>query len=174
VIILKLLGLYLLFESSTWAISLFGTVVKSYYMQDGGESWIGIFAPYLFSIALQAFFCYLLLMRPERIIDKLKLGEGFYEESFTFNADIHVLAKFATIAGAIFLLAACIPELCRAVIEQFIYAQSGGIIRHSSGGDIVMAILKIIAAYILIVKSDQIAQLINKRSPEKAESSPEE
>ena len=108
----------------------------------------------------------LLIFKSEIIIDKLKLDKGFYEEQFTMEMDVFMILRISVIAAGLILLINSVPDLCKDVIAYYqaytsnIYSET----KNYNAQGIGYSGVKVIAAYLLLVNSDYIVNIVINRN----------
>ena len=160
IILIKILGLSILFSSLTVVPQFFSTLYSTF--QNGNDySEISFFL-------LLILFIYLLILRlfvlkPEWIIDKLKLEKNIEERiDLNIKASTILTISVAVIGGL--MLAGSIPMLCETLFEFF--RQSSLFIDFENSKWIVAYFLKSLIGYLLFTNSIAVTRLIFKQADE--------
>ncbi len=117
-IILKTLGVFFVKDI---LISIPQLASALYYFSDftsGREALLTLFFTSL-SMAVYILVSYYLIFKTGYIIDKLKLAEGFNEETLALNISTTTIVEIALIVTAAFILTNEIPNLCRLLFSYF-------------------------------------------------------
>lgn len=117
-IILKTLGVFFIEDILISITQLTSTL---YYFSDstsGREALLTLFFTSLF-MAVYILISYYLIFKTGYIIDKLKLAEGFKEETLALNVSATTIVEIALTVTAAFILTNEIPNLCRLLFSYF-------------------------------------------------------
>ncbi|HLF50950.1 hypothetical protein [Flavobacterium sp.] len=160
-ILIKILGLSILFSSLTVVPQFFSTLYATF--QGGNDSYIEISFFLIFSLLIYLLILRLFVFKPEWIIKNLKLEKNIEE-----NIDLDVKAStilnisIAVIGGL--MLAGSIPMLCETLFEFF--RQSDLFIDFENSKWIVAYFLKSLIGYLLFTNSKAVTKLIFKQADE--------
>ncbi len=160
IILIKILGLSILFSSLTVIPQFFSTLYSTF--QNGNN-----YTEISFFLIL-ILFIYLLILRffvfkPEWIIDKLKLEKNIEERiNLNIKASTILNISIAVIGGV--MLAGSIPMLCETLFEFF--RQSSLFIDFENSKWIVAYFLKSLIGYLLFTNSKTVTKLIFKQADE--------
>lgn len=169
VIIIKVLGIYMLKEVIFSGVNVFNNIfieTTGYYKYGYFGLWPSVLA---FIIYISLFI--LLIFKSEVIIDKLRLDKDFYEEQFSLSMDNFMVLRIGIIVAGLFLLIDSVPNLCKDVIAYY-QAYTSNIFsetKNYNAQGIGYSGVKVIAAYILLVNSNYIANFITGRNAETEE-----
>ena len=157
-IIIKLLGVYLLWQALTLVLNVIGTLGVA--VQPGeNDILILVIITSVGIIALVVIALRLCLFRPDIIIDKLALDQGFVEERFEIN--IHrstVLAISVIVTGALILVDS-VPNLC----HQFLaYVKESKFNGSSTKTYLGLYAIKSLIGYLLVSNNRLIVAMIEK------------
>ena len=160
VILIKIMGL---FQISNIFESALGLCASLFTLRsEVSSSGIQYMLFSLFSLALYLLLFYVLLFKPQILIDRLKLDHGFYEEQFTMNMDKGMMVRIAIISVGIFFFIETIPSLCR---QLAIVYQKAALHYFSDKPDdttinIVFAGAKLLIGYVLLTNSNYFTKFI--------------
>jgi len=160
IILIKILGLSILFSSLTVIPQFFSTLYSTF--QNGNN-----FAEISFFLIL-ILFIYLLILRffvfkPEWIIENLKLEKNI-EESIDLNIKASTILNISVAVIGGLMLAGSIPMLCETLFEFF--RQSSLFIDFENSKWIVAYFLKSLIGYLLFTNSKAVTKLIFKQADE--------
>lgn len=160
IILIKILGLSILFSSLTVIPQFFLTLYSTF--QNGNN-----YAEISFFLIL-ILFIYLLILRlfvlkPKWIIDKLKLEKNI-EEKIDFNIKASTILNISVAVIGGLMLAGSIPMLCETLFEFF--RQSSLFIDFENSKWIVAYFLKSLIGYLLFTNSKAVTKLIFKQADE--------
>ena len=160
IILIKILGLSILFSSLTVIPQFFSTLYSTF--QNGNNyteiSFILILILFIYLLILRFF-----VFKPEWIIDKLKLEKNIEERiDLNIKASTILNISIAVIGGV--MLAGSIPMLCETLFEFF--RQSSLFIDFENSKWIVAYFLKSLIGYLLFTNSKTVTKLIFKQADE--------
>lgn len=160
IILIKILGLSILFSSLTVIPQFFSTLYSTF--QNGNN-----YTEISFFLIL-ILFIYLLILRffvfkPEWIIDKLKLEKNI-EERIDLNIKTSTILNISIAVIGGLMLAGSIPMLCETLFEFF--RQSSLFIDFENSKWIVAYFLKSLIGYLLFTNSKTVTKLIFKQADE--------
>ena len=178
-IILKIFGLYLLkeivFVIPQAISSIYFLLNASNLVEEGFKTaevlvWLLV----LILVFLYGFLIYLLLFKTNKIIDILKLTQGFDQQKFSFNLSSSYLLTISLIIFSGILLLNEIPDFIRNV---FSYLQERNLTRGVAKPDfsfILISGVKIIIALLIIGERKWIVEFIDRRQTRKEEDEDQE
>lgn len=160
IILIKILGLSILFSSLTVIPQFFSTLYATF--QDVNNylevSFFLIFILFIYLLILRLF-----VFKPEWIIDKLKLEKSI-EESIDLNIKASTILNISIAVIGGLMLAGSIPMLCETLFEFF--RQSSLFIDFENSKWIVAYFLKSLIGYLLFINSKGVTKLIFKQADE--------
>jgi|SRR6185437_10756858 len=173
-VILKIFGLFFLREI-IYIIPQLISLIPSFTKADdfgGGQFNSGDILPFivtLVAIALYVFIIYQLLFNTNKIIDKLKLDQGFNQQEFSFNISTSLILTISLIVIGGIILTNEIPNFCRNI---FSYFQEKDLTRGMTKPNysyIVVSGVKIIIGLLIIGERKRIVEFVEKRQVKKEE-----
>lgn len=163
IIILKILGIFFLKDIVFSIIELFNAVLGPSFED---SKWMVILFS-LLVLAIYVLITYILIFKPNIIINKLKLDVGFEEENFSMNMDHTVLINIAIIIAGLYLM---IDKLPAFINQAFVYFRSRNISflsNNSNNGMYVVQLgIEVVIAYILLANSRYISAFVTKKKRE--------
>lgn len=160
IVLIKILGLSILFSSLTVIPQFFSTLYATF--KDGNNyvevSFFLIFILFIYLLILRLF-----VFKPEWIIEKLKLEKNI-EESIDLNIKASTILNISIAVIGGLLLAGSIPMLCETLFEFF--RQSSLFIDFENSKWIVAYFLKSLIGYLLFTNSKAVTKLIFKQTDE--------
>jgi hypothetical protein len=166
-ILLKILGIYLVLDTAIVIPSFIFSAISTFcYPGNDTALTIGITALVL---ALTAGTFYFILrycvLKPEWIIDKLKLDQGFTEEKFELNVHRSTVLTIAVVVTGSLILVEAIPLLCRDIFDYIAFmktaGRAGGQSYHWSG--FAIEFVKILIGYLMITNSRAVVNFIERQ-----------
>jgi len=165
IFLLKILGLYFVLGS----IEVIAQFVSSIYYLFVNTSSDIIVKTSMIGMVTAIIFIYLLVLRffvfkPNWIIDKLKLDQGFDEEKIELNNNSTAILRTAIIVIGGLLLVNSLPVLCKNI---FVFLQQQAHFKdYPETGWIIFEVIKSIIGYLLITNSRYFADLIQNEKTE--------
>ena len=173
-IILKIFGLFFLREIVFIIPQLISSI--PYFIKPdnfvGEQFSIGEILPSLVTLTVIAFYgfiIYQLLFNTNKIIDKLKLDQGFNQQEFSFNISTSLVLTISLIAIGGIILTDEIPNFFRNI---FSYFQEKDITQGMTKPNyfyIVISGVKIIIGLLIIGERKRIVEFVEKRQDKKEE-----
>ncbi|PZF73310.1 hypothetical protein [Taibaiella soli] len=164
IIILRIIGLFLLkdiFLAIVQALQVFS-------MRFGPDDspLIAVFIA-MISVVISCACFWFTVAKPEIIIDKFKLDQGFKEEKFTVLIDQKSIVDVVVMTAGIFLLVDTLPLFGRTLYQAYQRTKMG--IGGNDSFTVPYQVIKIIIAGILVFYHKEIAALLDrKKIPENA------
>jgi hypothetical protein len=119
----------------------------------------------LLALIAYCFIIYLLLLRTNYIIDKLKLDQGFNQEEFSFHFSTHLVLTIAIILIGGLILINSIPDFFEDVFSYFLRKYYGSETGFPYNTYIVLSAIKTILGFLIIGERKRIIGFIeNKRT----------
>lgn len=171
-IILKIFGLFFLREIINMIPQLI-SVIPSFTKADdfGGEQFRrGEILPLivtLIAIAFYVFLIYHLLFKTNKIIDKLKLDQGFNQQEFSFNISTSLILTISLIVIGGIILIDEIPNLCRNIFSYFQEKNFMHGMTKPNYSYIVVSGVKIIIGLLIIGERKRIVEFVERRQRKK-------
>lgn len=163
-IFIKLLGVYLLWQAITLVLNVIGTIGVAV---QPGENDILILAIITGAgiIALVVIALRLCLFRPDIIINKLALDQGFKEERFEINIHRSTVLTLAVIVTGALVLVDSVPSLCHYFLAYVKESKFNG-----SSPKIYLGLytVKSLIGYLLVSNNRRIVALIEQRRANRA------
>lgn len=171
-IILKILGLFFLREIIFIIPQLISSIpyFTNFDNFDGQQFSNGEIVPFiltLIAIAFYVFIIYQLLFNTNKIIEKLKLDQGFNQQEFSFNVSTSLILTISLIVIGGIILTNEIPNFCRNI---FSYFQEKNLTRGMTKPNysyIVISGVKIIIGLLIIGERKRIVDFVEKRRDKK-------
>jgi len=172
-IILKIFGLFFLREI-IYIIPQLISAISSFTKADdfgGGQSSMEILPLIvtLIAIAFYVFIIYQLLFNTNRIIDKLKLEQGFNQQEFSFNISTSLILTISLIVIGGVILTNEIPNFCRNIFSYFQEKNFTHGMTKPNYSYIVVSGVKIIIGLLIIGERKRIVDFVEKRKVTKEE-----
>lgn len=166
VILIKIMGLFQISNIFESALGLFASLFT--LRSEVSSSGLQYMLFSLFSLGLYILLFYVLLFKPQVLIDRLKLDHGFYEEQFTMNMNMGMVVRIAIISVGIFFFIETIPSLCR---QLAIVYQKAALHYFSDKSDdttinIIFSVAKLLIGYVMLTNSNYLAKFITKNAIE--------
>jgi len=173
-VILKIFGLFFLREIIYIIPQLISSIPFFAKADDfgGGQFSSAVILPFivtLVAISLYVFIIYQLLFNTNKIIDKLKLDQGFNQQEFSFNISTSLILTISLIVIGGIILTNEIPNFCRNI---FSYFQEKDLTRGMTKPNysyIVVSGVKIIIGLLIIGERKRIVEFVEKRQVKKEE-----
>ena len=171
-IILKLFGLFFIREIVIIIPQLISSIsyfTKSDSFGDGQFNSYGILS-FILTLAIIAFYffiIYQLLFKTNKIVDKLRLDQGFNQEEFSFNISTSLVLTIALIVTGAVILTNEIPNLCKNI---FAYFQVTSLTHGMTKPDysyIIISAVKIIIGLLLLGERKRIVEFMESRQSKK-------
>jgi len=165
-IIIKVLGILMLYQAFVNCKELIFHVMR--FLSSTYEGYLNM-VMYSLAVVADATVVYLFIFRPEAVIDRMKLDQGFYEEQFTFAMDRRLVMSIVVALSGLYLLMDSIPELTKYLVQYFSSESynkpgySGPVYELHS---IAFCFVKIVLAYIFLTNHEYIARFITGRREE--------
>ena len=171
-VILKIFGLFFLREIIYIIPQLISTIPSFAKADDfGGEQFSsGDILPFivtLIAIAFYVFIIYQLLFNTNKIIDKLKLDQGFNQQEFSFNISTSLILTISFIVIGGVILTNEIPDCCRNIFSYFQQKELMPGIAKPDFSFIIISGLKIIIGILIIGERKRIVDFVEKRQVKK-------
>lgn len=118
-------------------------------------------------LAFYAFIIFQLLFRTNSVLDKLKLGQGFNQEEFSFHISTSLVLTIALIVTGGVILINEMPDLCR---QLFTYFQEKRLTHGMANPDFsysVVAAVKILIGLLIIGERKRIVAFVESRQKKK-------
>lgn len=118
-------------------------------------------------LAFYAFIIFQLLFRTNSVLDKLKLGQGFNQEEFSFHISTSLVLTIALIVTGGVILINEMPDLCR---QLFTYFQEKRLTHGMTNPDFsysVVAAVKILIGLLIIGERKRIVAFVESRQKKK-------
>jgi NADH:ubiquinone oxidoreductase subunit 5 (subunit L)/multisubunit Na+/H+ antiporter MnhA subunit len=172
-IILKIFGLFFLREI-IYIIPQLISAIPSFTKADdfgGGQSIMEILPLIvtLIAIAFYVFIIYQLLFNTNRIIDKLKLEQGFNQQEFSFNISTSLILTISLIVIGGVILTNEIPNFCRNIFSYFQEKNFTHGMTKPNYSYIVISGVKIIIGLLIIGERKRIVEFVVRRQGKKVE-----
>ena len=173
-IILKIFGLFFLREI-IYIIPQLISAIPSFEKADdfgGGQFSSAEILPLmvtLIAIAFYVFIIYQLLFKPNKIIDKLKLDQGFNQQEFSFNISTSLILTISLIVIGGVILTNEIPNFCRNIFSYFQEKNLMHGMTKPNYSYIVVSGVKIIIGLLIIGERKRIVEFVEKRQDKKKE-----
>jgi len=173
-IILKIFGLFFL-RKIIYIIPQLISAIPSFEKADdfgGGQPGSMEILPLmvtLIAIAFYIFIIYQLLFKTNKIIDKLKLDQGFNQQEFSFNISTSLILTISLIVIGGVILTNEIPDFCRNI---FLYFQEKNFTHGMTKPNysyIVVSGVKIIIGLLIIGERKRIVEFVERRQDKKVE-----
>jgi len=165
IILIKLFGVYLIWEAFVVFFSLIPTIELAAQTEGSEYLYLTLLLSAL-TIGLLILIIRTCLYQPDRIINKLSLDKGFTEEKFDINPHRSTVLSIAIIITGLLLLVNSLPVLC----QQFIvYIQQLGVSGPDTKGYLILHGMKTVAGYLMVTNNQRITAAIEqsrKRKPE--------
>ena len=158
-ILIKLLGIYLLWQALTLVLNVISTLGLAV---QPGENDVLIMAIIISVVttALVVIALRLCLFRPDIIIDKLALDQGFKEERFEINIHRSTVLTLAVIITGALILVDSVPSLC----HQFLaYVKESKFNGSSTKIYLGLYTVKSLIGYLLVSNNRRVVALIEQR-----------
>ena len=173
-VILKIFGLFFLREIIYIIPQLISSIPSFAKADDfvGQQFSSGDILPFivtLIAIAFYVFIIYLLLFNTNKIIDKLKLDQGFNQQEFSFIISTSLILTISLIVIGGIILTNEIPNFCRNI---FSYFQEKDLTRGMTKPNysfIVVSGVKIIIGLLIIGERKRIVEFVERRQVKKEE-----
>ena len=123
----------------------------------------------LIAIAFYVFIIYQLLFNTNRIIDKLKLEQGFNQQEFSFNISTSLILTISLIVIGGVILTNEIPNFCRNIFSYFQEKNFTHGMTKPNYSYIVVSGVKIIIGLLIIGERKRIVDFVEKRKVTKEE-----
>ena len=123
----------------------------------------------LVSIAFYFFIIYLLLFKTNKIIDKLKLDQGFNQEEFSFDISTSLVLTIALMVTGGVILTNEIPNLCKNIVSYFQDKSLTHGITRPNYSHIIISAVKIVIGLLLFGERKRIVEFVEKRKYRKQE-----
>ncbi|MGZ5242707.1 MAG: hypothetical protein ACXWW0_02420, partial [Bacteroidia bacterium] len=155
-------GLWLLYSSVLLIPQYFSLLFSSPPFEDA------VFYIGLLSLGSFVFIVFLILrflvLKPNIIINRLKLDEGFEEEKFELNISSSSVISIAVIVIGGIMIADSLPDLMRQIYNYFQMQSTGGFpAEHNPAGWIIFHFIKILIGYFLITNHAVIANYVQSK-----------
>lgn len=160
-IFIKMLGLYLLFDSIGTIVQLFAAIMapKPFDPEMSGYSLLPI---YLFATGVYALFFGLFIFKTNWLIDKLHLDKGFTTDTIEWNIEYTTVLSIAIIVIGGLMFVQGLPAFCN---QAFSYFQANVLFKESSQSHwLILYFVQMVVAYLLMTNSKSIASFISKQS----------
>lgn len=173
-VILKIFGLFFLREIIYIIPQLISSIPYFAKADDfGGEQFsTGDILPFIvtfIAIAFYIFIIYQLLFNTNKIIQKLKLDQGFNQQEFTFNISTSLILTISLIVIGGIILTNEIPSFCRNIFSFFQEKNlTHGMIKPNYSYLIVSGV-KILIGLLIIGERNRIVAFVEKRQVNKEE-----
>ena len=171
-IILKIFGLFFLREivfiipQLISSISYFTKSDSAGDVQFSSKGMI-FFILTLVSIAFYFFIIYQLLFKTNKIVDNLKLDQGFNQEEFSFNISTSLVLTIALIVTGGVILTNEIPNLCKNIFAYFQEKSlTHGMTKPNFSYTIISAV-KIIIGLLLLGERKRVVEFVERRQSKK-------
>ncbi len=162
ILFLKIIGIYFVLGSIE-VVAQFFSATYYLFVTESTETIIksGVYvsmAAIFFTYILVLFF---FVIKPNLIIDTLKLDKGFDEEKIVLNNNSSSILRIAVILIGGLMFVDSFPSLCRSV---FAFFQQESLFRnYPKAAWIIFDLLKTIIAYLLLTNSKLIVKIIEKQ-----------
>jgi len=173
-VILKIFGLFFLREIIYIIPQLISSIPSFAKADDfGGEQFSsGGILPFivtLIAISFYVFIIYQLLFNTNKIIDKLKLDQGFNQQEFSFNISTSLILTVSLIVIGGVILTNEIPNFCRNIFSYFQEKNLTHGMTKPNYSYIVVSGVKIIIGLLIIGERKRIVEFVEKRQDKKEE-----
>lgn len=159
-ILLKMLGLYLVFDSAAVVLQMLNFIITPTFVAPGNIDFISM-GIYLLGVALYILLLWLFLFKTTWLIDKLHLDKGFTEEKLELTLAHSSVLTIAVIVIGGLMLVDSLPQLCR---ETFNFFQSQNVFREEPETTyLIFHAVKTVLGYLLMTNSKRIVSFINKQ-----------
>jgi len=161
-IIVKILGIFLI-KDILVTIPQFFVSVALFARTDAMPEALWNFLGFLGILCIEAIFCYCLIFRTEWIIRRLKLDQGFDQETIPINIHRSDILKISIIVIGGFLLVNEIPNFCWQVVS---YLQEKRMTHGVTNPKIqyaVIAGIKVVIGILLIAEQRLFVNLIERQ-----------
>lgn len=159
-ILIKLLGVYFLWQAVTITLSIISTLGVS-ATSDGNE--VLLYVAILTSVCIAVLIVVALklcLNRPDIIIDKLALDKGFSEDRFDVNIHRSTVLSIAVIVTGALIVTDSFPILCMQLLS---YIQEVSVKGSANKGYVIMYVVKLIIGYLLLSNNRRVVALIEQK-----------
>jgi len=173
-IILKIFGLFFLREI-VYTIPQLISLIPFFTKADdfGGEQFSsGDIVPFIVTLIAIAFYVYIiyqLLFNTNKIIDKLKLDQGFNQQEFSFNISTSLILTISLIVIGGVILTNEIPNFCKNIFSYFQEKDLSHGLTKPNYSYIVVSGVKIIIGLLIIGERTRIVEFVEKREDRKEE-----
>jgi len=159
-ILLKILGIYLVFDSFI-VIPQFLTTLSTFFLDPEQTAMVFIwtFVYLLFTVGLFVFILWLFVFKTAWLIDKLHLEKGFSEERIEFNIPYSTVLSISIILIGGLMFVDSLPQLCRQIFSFF--QQKNMFIQDPSSDLIIFHFVKTIIGYLLMTNSRFVVNFID-------------
>lgn len=160
-IVLKLIGLWLLFGCITLIPQFYETIAptfSSYRVEEMLYVWLIVLVNvFIFFVGLHIF-----LFKTDWILRILKLDKGFSEDRIDTNIKSTTILKIGVIVIGSLLIIEAIPEFCASLFQFF---QQSALFHKYPGSDyLILNFVKLILGYFLLTNFKTLVELIEKKS----------
>lgn len=165
-IILKIFGLFFLREMVNTVPQLISSFLY-FTRADSMENGLLTFIFTAIVLAFYAFIIFQLLFRTNSVLDKLKLGQGFNQEEFSFHISTSLVLTITLIVTGGVILINEIPDLCR---QLFTYFQEKRLTHGMANPDFsysIIAAVKILIGLLIIGERKRIVAFVESRQKKK-------
>ncbi len=171
-IILKIFGLFFLREivliipqliSSISYFTKSDTYGNGQFSSDG----LSILILTLLSIAFYFFIIYQLIFNTNKIVDTLKLDQGFNQAEFSFNISMSFVLTIALIVIGGVILTNEIPNLCKSIFAYFQEKTLTHGMTKPNYSYIIISTIKIIIGLLLLGERKRIVEFVESRQSKK-------
>lgn len=173
-IILKIFGLFFLREI-VYIIPQLISTIPYFTKQDNFDSGLfssGNILPFILTlivIAFYVFIIYQLLFNTNKIIDKLKLDQGFNQQEFSFNISTTLILTISLIVIGGIILTNEIPNFCNNIFSYFQQKKLMPDVAKLNFSYIIISGVKILIGLLIIGERKRIADFVEKRKIKKEE-----
>lgn len=166
-IIIKIFGIFFLkniVEAIPQLISTIAFLIRSDSYTDSFKETVFLFISTSIVLAFYIFVCFKLFFKTNKIVDILKLDEGFSQETFSFDMSSSSILTIALIVTAALILTNEIPNLCESIYS---YVQERTIINFSGNkpdySHLFFEATKIVIALLLLGERKRIVEFVESR-----------
>jgi hypothetical protein len=171
-VILKIFGLFFLREIIYIIPQLISSIPSFTKADDFGGEQFGSadILPFIVTLIAFAFYVliiYQLLFNTNKIIDKLKLDQGFNQQEFSFNISTSLILTISLIVIGGVILTNEIPDFCSNIFSYFQQKKLMPDIAKPNFSYIIISGVKIIIGLLIIGERKRIVDFVEKRQVKK-------
>lgn len=158
-IFFKILGVWLIIQSFTILTQLFSSIF--FFFTDQTDSYLYLIISLFLLIIIYVIILWFFIIKPEKIITKLKLDKGFSEDKIEFEMKQSTILTIAIVILGGLMLVEALPSLVTD-IYSFIQ-QKASFVQSPSTARLFADIVKATFGYLIMTNSDFILKFIDKQ-----------